>query len=132
MRKRILIVEDDQELQELYLAMLEHLDCEIVQVYDGGEAYDSLEEAIPDLIILDLLLDEVMGDKFFLKMKEDVRFARIPVVIASVLPQESCQNLLQMDPRSIFLQKPFYKDDLLCIVRKGLNGEEEKAVLALP
>ena len=38
MNKTIMIVEDEHPFQELYTAMLEHTDYEIIHAYDGGEA----------------------------------------------------------------------------------------------
>jgi CheY-like chemotaxis protein len=117
--KTILIVEDDEELQELYVAMLEGIDCQIVHAYDGDEALVKVEESAPDLIVLDILLDEVMGDAFFVQIKQQPVYADIPVVIASVLPAESCGKLLSMDPRTLYLQKPFRKADLVDLVERG-------------
>ena len=49
--------------------MLEDTDYEIMRAYDGDEALELLEEKKPDLIILDMLLDMVTGDTFFLYLK---------------------------------------------------------------
>jgi len=67
MTKTIMIVENEEDMQHLYSMMLEELDCEIIRAYDGGEALQKLEETTPDLIILDILLNEVMGYTFFLR-----------------------------------------------------------------
>lgn len=119
MSKTILIVEDDVELQELYAAMLEGVDCQLIHAYDGDEALAKVEENCPDLIVLDILLDEVMGDAFFIQIKQQSMYADIPIIIASVLPSESCGKLLSMDPRTQYLQKPFRKADLVHLVEYG-------------
>lgn len=121
MTGKILIVEDDQELQELYANMLDEVDCEIVQAYDGGEALDRLAENAPDVMILDIILDEMMGDELFMRIKEDPQYAELPVIVVSVLPVERCRHLLAMDPKTIFLRKPFRRADLLEAVRKGCS-----------
>jgi twitching motility two-component system response regulator PilH len=115
--KQILIVEDDEELQEYYTIMFEALDCRITHAFDGGQALEKLREVVPDLIILDILLDEMMGDAVFLYLKQDPRYAEIPIIIASVLPPESSAKLLGMDPRTTYLQKPFTRRELLQIVQ---------------
>jgi CheY-like chemotaxis protein len=121
MNKSILIVEDDEELQELYVTMLEGIDCQIVQAYDGEEAMQALQKSTPDLVILDIILDEMMGDVLYVRMKEDPKYAEMPVVIVSVLSVERCQHLLDMDPRTVFLRKPFQRKTLLEAVKKGLG-----------
>jgi CheY-like chemotaxis protein len=115
--KRILIVEDDEELQEYYIMMFEGLDYQIVQALDGKEALQKLREVTPDLIILDILLDEMMGDAVFVQVKRDPHYADIPIVIASVLPPENSAQLLGMDPKTIYLQKPFTRRQLLEVVK---------------
>jgi CheY-like chemotaxis protein len=116
--RKILVVEDDEELQEYYTIMFEVLDCQITHAFDGGQALEMLQEAVPDLIILDILLDEMMGDAVFMYLKQDSRYAQIPIVIASVLPPESSANLLGMDPRTTYLQKPFTRSQLLQLVQE--------------
>jgi CheY-like chemotaxis protein len=116
----ILIVEDDDELHELYAAMLETLDCRLIQAYDGVEALEKLVDTTPDLIILDLILDEMMGDEFLLDVRRKSQYADIPVIIVSVLPIERCQNLLDGDSKTVFLRKPFRRGQLLGTVEGSL------------
>ena len=120
MSNAILIVEDDAELQDLYAAMLEHTDCRIVQAYDGLDAWDRLQETTPDLILLDIILGEMMGDEFFTRVKQEPVYRDVSIAIVSVLAPEACRHLLAMDRRTMFLRKPFRKADLLDLVEKGL------------
>ncbi len=69
MIKTILIVEDEQNFHDLYEVMLKDTGCEIIRAYDGHEALERLTEKKPDLIILDLLMNMIMGDTFFLHLK---------------------------------------------------------------
>lgn len=120
MTHTILIVEDDDELHEIYLAMLETVDCRIIQAYDGLEALEKLVDTTPDLILLDIVLDEMMGDEFLLEIRRRSRYADIPVVIVSVLPIERCHHLLERDSKTVFLRKPFRRGQLLDAVESGL------------
>ena len=118
---RILLVEDDKDLQEIYLTMLEGNGWQIGQAYDGREALEQLEEAGADLIVLDIILDEMMGDEFYMRIREDARFAEIPVVVVSALPEERCQHILTLDPTTAFLRKPFRRQQLQEAIEKGLG-----------
>jgi len=122
----ILIVEDDPELHDLYAAMLEHTDCRIVRACDGLDAWDRLQETTPDLILLDIILGEMMGDEFFRRVKHELAYRDIPIAIVSVLSPETCRHLLEMDRRTMFLRKPFRKADLLDLVGKGLTQNRAK------
>ncbi|MFN2216994.1 MAG: response regulator [Anaerolineae bacterium] len=121
MTARILLVEDDEDLQEIYLSMLASSAYQIAQAYDGGEALERLEEAGADLIVLDIILDEMMGDDFYMRIKHDARFARIPVVVVSALSAERCQLMLEVDPATVFLRKPFGRRDLVQAIERGLK-----------
>jgi CheY-like chemotaxis protein len=122
MTARILLVEDDEDLQEIYVSMLEDGDYQIVQAYDGIDALERLEEAGADLIVLDIILDEMMGDDFYAKIRQDARFAEIPVVVVSALPVERCQQMLASDPTAAFLRKPFGRRQLLEAIGRGLSA----------
>ncbi|HDY68698.1 MAG TPA: response regulator [Candidatus Scalindua sp.] len=113
MGKTIMIVEDEQSFQDLYAMMLEDTDYEIVRAYDGDEALSKLEEGKPDLIILDILLDLVTGDTFFLYIKGMPEYANIPVIVASSFSPKAYKNLKEMDPDLVFLEKPFTKEKLI-------------------
>ena len=119
MSGKIMIVEDDEELQELYLTMLEGVDCQIIQAYDGNPDIKKLEETLPDVMVLDIILDDMMGDELFVRIKQDPRYAEIPIIIVSVLPVERCQHLLEMDPGTVFLRKPFRRGQLVDVVERS-------------
>ena len=123
MTATLMIVEDDGELQELYSAMLEGLGCDIVLVGDGVEALENLETTEPDVVILDILLDRMMGDEFHRRMREDPRHRETPVVVVSVLSRDRCEEMLEMDSHTVFLRKPFRKRDLVEAVARGLGTE---------
>lgn len=122
MKYRILIVEDDLELQELYTMMLDGVDCELVRALDGEQALQKLADPLPDLVVLDILLDKVMGDEVFAQMRQVPRYAGIPVIVVSVLSADRCEDLMTMDGRTFFLRKPFRRENLLEVVHKALAG----------
>jgi DNA-binding response OmpR family regulator len=75
---RILVVEDDKDLNNAYCLILRHEGHEVVEAFDGKEALKKLKDFTPDLVLLDLLMP-VMGGLEFLqawepsKKKDDVK-----------------------------------------------------------
>ncbi len=63
---KILIVEDDLDLNSAYGVILKHKGHDVVQAFDGQEALEKLDQFEPDLILLDLLMP-IMGGLEFLK-----------------------------------------------------------------
>lgn len=63
---RILVVEDDRDLNNAYGLILKHEGHEVVEAFDGKEAIEKLDKFGPDLILLDLLMP-IMGGLEFLQ-----------------------------------------------------------------
>lgn len=113
MVKTILIVEDEKRYHDLYTKMLEDADYEIIRAYDGDEAMEKLGVEKPDLIILDILLDMVTGDTFFLYLKGMPEYADIPIIILSNSSRRDYENLNKVDPNLVFLNKKITKERLI-------------------
>ncbi len=119
MIKTILIVEDEHNFHDLYELMLEGTGCEIIHAYDGYEALEKLTEKKPDLIILDLHMNMITGDTFFLHLKNMLDYADIPVIIISAYSERRYKNLRKTDPNLIFIEKQYLtKERLLDEVEK--------------
>ncbi len=122
MAKKIMIVEDEKAFHDLYRIMLEGKGYDISYVYDGDEAMMKLDENKPDLIILDMLLDMVTGDAFFLYIKGIPEYADIPVIIISALSQKQYKSLKKTDPNLVYIEKTYLtKERLLEEVDKKLK-----------
>ncbi len=113
MNKTIMIVEDDASFHHLYGKVLGDTDYNLIHAYDGDEALVKLEEKRPDLIILDIILDMMTGDTFFLYLKGMPEYADIPVIIASSCPQKNYKNLRDLDPSLMYIDKAGIGDELV-------------------
>lgn len=119
MKKRILILEDDnvnQELLRLYLK--EHYDIDIVS--SVAEAVEAIRTTSYDMVISDLYLgnDQQGGGLDFLRlMRSSERTKNTPVVAYSAFNDPNDNNEIQF---SAFIPKPINKADFLEIIRKIL------------
>ena len=105
MTKTIMIVDDEREFHEIYTIMLEGRDYNLINAYDGDEAMQMLNDNIPDLIILDMIMDMVTGDTFFLHLNGFQEFSDIPIIIISSMPEKQYKNLKKTDPKLVYLNK---------------------------
>jgi len=87
-RKRILIVDDDDSLVEVYKARLEIDGFEVVTKYDGESALKFLVENEVDLIILDCMLPKFGGLSILEYLKSKVEGFNTPVLMVSGLDRE--------------------------------------------
>ena len=108
-----MIVEDERHFQELYTSLLDDTDYEIIRAYDGDEALEQLEKKKPDLIILDMILDMVTGDTYFLYLKGMPDCADIPIIVVSNTSKRDYRNLLEIDPNLVFLDKALIAETLI-------------------
>ena len=108
-----MIVDDDHIFHDLYTELLEDTDYRLIHVYDGDEALLELEKEKPDLVILDMVMDMVTGDTFFLHLRGVPEYKDIPVIIISSQPKRDYKSLKDIEPNLTFLDKTVIKEKLL-------------------
>ncbi len=117
-----MIVEDEKFFHSIYKIMLKDTGYGIIHTYDGYEAMGKLQEKKPDLIILDVLMNMVTGDTFFLNIKNIPEYEDIPVIIITAYSEKQYANLKMTDPNLIFIEKPHLtKESLLDEVEKKID-----------
>jgi DNA-binding response OmpR family regulator len=78
---RLLLVEDDLELAEMYRTKFELDGYAVTIASDGGAAFTEMAQDPPDLIFLDIRLPDIDGLDLLARIRSDERFQWIPVVI---------------------------------------------------
>jgi putative two-component system response regulator len=85
-KKRILVVEDEPEIQELIRTMLVRVGWEAVAALDVPQAVNILRaKPLPDVVLLDLMLPGIDGFELLRQMRAKPVFDNLPVVIVSAL-----------------------------------------------
>ena len=83
MSKRILIIDDEPDIVEMVTSMLESGGYETIGTYGGKEALELLKEMktydLPDLILLDIMMEPLDGWDTLKLLKSDLRLKAIPV-----------------------------------------------------
>ena len=90
-RKKILLVEDELFIRELYQRVLQQANFIVMTAVDGAEGLTLAQEK-PDLILLDIMLPKINGIEVLKKLKEDPSLKDIPVVLITNLGEESIIN----------------------------------------
>lgn len=85
MNLKVLIVEDNQDLAEIYKTRLEILGYKVLVAYDGQKALDLIRQEIPDLVLLDLMVPVVAGDEILKRIRQEDWSKYIKVQIISNL-----------------------------------------------
>lgn len=124
-RKKILIVDDDQDLVVGLAVRLRKVGgYDVIMASDGLGAVTKAQRERPDLVILDLGLPVGDGFSVLERLKTLMNTALIPVIVLSARdPGEAQDAVLQMGADAFF-QKPADNDQLLAAIRHAL-GEDE-------
>jgi len=87
--KKVLVVEDDFFVRDLYSRELNREGFEVSAAEDGAEGLLKAIEEKPDIILLDIMLPKMSGLDVLKKVKEKEETKNIPVVLLTNLGQES-------------------------------------------
>lgn len=93
--KRIVIVEDNTDLAEIYKTQLEAAGYICFVAYNGITGLYYIQKEIPDLVLLDLMVPDIAGDQIILRMRSSTWGKNIPVYIISNLNEEDAPKGLR-------------------------------------
>jgi DNA-binding response OmpR family regulator len=135
-KRRVLVIEDQEDLAALYEKALTGGGYEVLKAYTGEEGVAVFEDERPDIIVLDMTLPEMNG----LQTLERVRTldARVPVIIATGEDSEDKRRQCGRLGVQHYLSKPVSSDDLVSAIRESLadpkttTEEYEVITLRLP
>ncbi|EFH85829.1 response regulator receiver protein [Ktedonobacter racemifer DSM 44963] len=120
MRKRILVVDDDQVLRSLIQELLEEEAYEVDTAIDGVDALDRLDHQrnVYDVILLDLTMPRLNGLQFLQKVQ-----AQDPTLLRSIIALSADKETLQQSACMGIgntLKKPFDPEELLVLVERAM------------
>lgn len=126
MPKKILMVDDEEEILESMYSVLEAHGYTIVSANDGNEALEKAKLEQPDLIISDVVLPKMTGYDVIKELQAmGGKLSETPVIIMSGKPSMKEAFHLFANPRlHYFLSKPFLLDDLIAMVEKLIGKSE--------
>ena len=112
--RRVLVVEDERTIRRSIAGYLEDAGYTVDEAENGADALNRMREALPDVVVLDLLMPIMGGRAFVQACREDVRLGAVPVVLLSAA-HDLAQATEQLQPRAS-LAKPVDLDVLLAVV----------------
>ena len=118
--RTILIIDDDPDFVDTTKLILETEQYKVNVAYDPDEGYKRLEEEIPDIILLDVMMGAgADGIKFAKNIRKDERFEKIPILVMTSIAEQTGFKF-PMDPKhpkffpiDKFLEKPVEPQVLL-------------------
>lgn len=115
----ILVVDDDKDILEVLQYILEDFGYEVNTLSDGHYLFDKINEHMPDLILLDIMLGSMDGRELCKDLKTKLETHNIPVILISASHNVS-ESLDQIGAPNDFVAKPFDITVLLNCIEKQL------------
>ena len=121
MKKKILLIDDEPDIQTIISARLESLGFEVLIARDGQEGLDLARKELPDAILLDLMLPKLDGYKVCRMLKFDKAFENIPVIIFSAKGSDADKKLAEQVGADAYMVKPFDIKSFTQVLQKLLG-----------
>lgn len=121
MPKKVLVVDDDNDVVTYFSACLEENGYDVAIARDGVEAGERLKTEKTDLVILDISMPNQSGVRVYREMKEHSELKNIPVVIVTGIMHEFKQFIhsrKQVPAPEGYLEKPVKMDDFIGEVKR--------------
>ncbi len=120
-RATILLIEDDRILADMYRLKFEVSGLGLLVAFGGYEGLDSAKKAKPDLILLDLRMDDLDGFEVLTRLKADPTLAHIPVILLTNMSEkDNAEKGLALGAEAYVLKSKILPDALVARVTARL------------
>jgi CheY-like chemotaxis protein len=120
---RVLFVDDNIDLHRLMAALLRYAGHEGVCVASGEAALQYLKGAVPDLVLLDLMMPGISGMDVLLAARKDERTSKLPIIMFSGVSDDRQVNAcLAAGANEFWVKGKFDFDELKERLGRYVNG----------
>lgn len=123
MKKKVLIVEDNDLNLKLFRDLLEAHGYETFETKDGSEALPLAKNVRPDLILMDIQLPEISGLDITKRLKSDEEVSHIPVVAVTAFAMKDDEEMILSAGCEAYMSKPISIPTFIETVQKFLRDD---------
>ncbi len=120
-KTQLLLAEDDLALAELLTYSFEREDFEVRHTPSGEEALVLAQEAVPDIVLLDWMLEELSGIEVCRRMRRSPDMKNVPIIMLSARGEEADRVRGLDTGADDYVTKPFSPRELMARVRAALR-----------
>ena len=120
-KKTILVIDDEPDIIKWLTLLFNENGYDTLTASDGTSGYDMAEQKHPDLITLDLSMNNGSGIKMYSRMLKSDKLAKIPVIMVTAASEkvfDFMKRLKSKKPPEGYFEKPVDKDELLDKVKE--------------
>jgi two-component system, OmpR family, phosphate regulon response regulator PhoB len=120
-KQQILIVEDERDIVQVLEFSLKNAGFDPAVAFDGEQARSRIQQRVPDLVLLDLMLPDVPGTEICRQVKSSSRTAHVPVLMLTARGDEIDRVLGFELGADDFVTKPFSVRELILRIKAILR-----------
>ena len=114
---KILIVDDEPDMVKGLQFNLEARGYDVVTAADGEAGLAAVAQVKPDLVLLDVMMPSIRGDKLATLLRKSPALARLGVVLISSLPETELAPLMAEVEVDAFVSKANLRSELAAVIR---------------
>jgi DNA-binding response OmpR family regulator len=124
--KKIVYIEDEFEMIDLVRLILGRKGYEVIGAIGGREGLAIVQQELPDLVLLDLMMPDMDGWELYQQMRAEEATREIPVIILTAKAQNIDKVLaLHIAKVDEYISKPFSPQELIDSVENIFSKQEE-------
>lgn len=136
MKKKIFVIDDERDIQDIIKVNLLKEGYNVETILSGEDALKMMAKDVPDLIVLDIMMEGMDGYEFCKTVRADKNLKSVPIIFLSVKSEEIDKILGLELGADDYLTKPFSVKELISRIKAVLrraesssqSGSEEKVI----
>ncbi|GAB4227835.1 MAG: response regulator [Stanieria sp.] len=117
-----LIVDDSATERAILTSCLEQMGISVLIATSGEEALEKIQQALPDLIVLDIVLPGRSGFEICRELKGEANTSKIPIILCSTKGTEMDKFWGKKQGADAYIPKPVDQEELVRTVRELINS----------
>jgi DNA-binding response OmpR family regulator len=125
MTKTVLIAEDEPFIVQSLSFLLETIGLAPDIAENGARAMELLQESIPDILLLDLMMEHYDGFEILKFVRSEARLNDVKILVLSAKGQENDRRRAMELGADRFITKPYANKDVIASVQELLNLDKD-------
>ena len=133
MKQKVLVVEDDKDIQEIIEYNFTSEGYEVITCSDGEDAIELIRHETPDLVILDWMLPNLSGSEILRQVRSSKKIRKTPIIMLTARTEE-IDKLKAFDTGADdYITKPFSNAELIArtkaLLRRSIDNNDSDTLV---